>query len=102
MSKPIHATLLALAVAAGSCFVYMACTDSSVTEGSPDGGTSSGGTSGINPNDDGGLLPDGAPDCVQNPTTYLEIINACTTATKITKNPTLDKLLPDGGLPPVI
>ena len=29
------------------------------------------------------------PDCVTNPTTYLEIINACTDAEKITKNPVL-------------
>jgi len=52
--------------------------------------------------DSGGpTLPDGAPsDCFMNPKTHLEIINACTDAVKITKNPTLPLQLPDGGLPP--
>ncbi len=40
-------------------------------------------------------------DCFTNPRTHEEIINACTTAQKITKTPTLPLLLPDGGLPPV-
>jgi hypothetical protein len=31
--------------------------------------------------------------------THLEIINACTDATGIAKNPVLPLLLPDGGLP---
>jgi hypothetical protein len=44
---------------------------------------------------------DGAPDCFTNPTTHFEIINACTTATKIAKNPSLARLAPDGGLPPL-
>jgi hypothetical protein len=58
--------------------------------------------------DDGGLLPDGAPppeggptDCIVNPTTHEEIINACTDAVKITKTPVLPLLYPDGGLPPL-
>jgi hypothetical protein len=50
-------------------------------------------------------LPDGGADagsdCFTNPRTHFEIINACTTATKITKNPTLARLAPDGGLPPL-
>ena len=51
---------------------------------------------------DGTLLPDGAPsDCVQNPQTHAEIINGCTDAVKITKNPTLPLLYADGGLPPL-
>ncbi len=51
---------------------------------------------------DGALLPDGAPsDCVLNPKTHEEIINGCTDAVRITKNPTLPLLLPDGGLPPL-
>ena len=51
------------------------------------------------PNADGG---DGGPsDCVMNPKTHAEIINACTNATKLTKTPVLPKLLPDGGLPPL-
>jgi hypothetical protein len=49
---------------------------------------------------DGGA--DGGPsDCFVNPKTHFEIINACTGATKIAKNPVLPKLLPDGGLPPL-
>jgi hypothetical protein len=40
-------------------------------------------------------------DCFVDPKTHFEIINACTTATRITKNPILPKLLPDGGLPPL-
>jgi len=49
-----------------------------------------------------GALPDGAPsDCFVNPKTHLEIINACTDAVKITKNPSLPLLLTDGGLPPL-
>ncbi len=54
---------------------------------------------------DGGLpdafLPDGAPaDCYTNPKTHFEIINACTNALHVTKNPKLPLLYPDGGLPP--
>ena len=49
-----------------------------------------------------GALPDGAPgDCFLNPKTHFEIINACTDAVRITKNPTLPLLLTDGGLPPL-
>ena len=83
-----------------------ACDDSSaVKEPSPapmgtntvDSGAPAGNDGG--PNADGG---DGGPsDCVMNPKTHAEIINACTNATKITKNPVLPKLLPDGGLPPL-
>ncbi len=64
-------------------------------------GVDSGGTQpGV---DGGGTLPDGAPtDCFMNPHTHLEIINACTDAVKITKNPVLPLLLSDGGLPPLM
>jgi hypothetical protein len=60
--------------------------------------------------DDGGIV-DGTPidgtvgpttdaSCFTNPTTHLEIINACTTATAIYDLPhTLPMQLPDGGLP---
>jgi len=45
----------------------------------------------------------GGPDasCFTNPTTNYEIINACTTAQKIYKNPVLPLLNPDGSLPPL-
>jgi len=48
---------------------------------------------------DAGPPPDAS--CFTNPTTHLEIINACTTAEKIYKDPELPLLLPDGGLPPL-
>lgn len=54
-----------------------------------------------NPLADGGTEDAGPRDCVENPKTHAEIINACTNAVKITKNPVLPKLLPDGGLPPL-
>jgi hypothetical protein len=54
------------------------------------------------PGADGSTGLDAGPsDCVQNPHTHDEIINACTDAVKITKNSTLPLLLPDGGLPPL-
>jgi hypothetical protein len=54
------------------------------------------------PGTDGSTTADSGPsDCVMKPQTHLEIINACTDAVKITKNPTLPLLLPDGGLPPL-
>jgi len=40
-------------------------------------------------------------DCVQDAGTHEQIINACTDAVKIAKNPILPLLLPDGSLPPV-
>jgi hypothetical protein len=50
-------------------------------------------------------LPTDAADsdasCFNNPQNHVEIINACTTADKIYKSPTLPLLLPDGGLPPI-
>jgi hypothetical protein len=47
--------------------------------------------------------PSGGPDasCFTNPTTYNEIINACTTAQKIYKHPNLPLLGSDGTLPPL-
>ena len=67
-------------------------TGTNTVDSGPSGGQDGGGT-------DGG---DAEPtDCVMNPKTHAEIINACTNAAKITKNPVLPKLLPDGGLPPL-
>jgi hypothetical protein len=47
--------------------------------------------------------PSGGPDasCFTNPTTYNEIINACTTAQKIYKHPNLPLVGSDGMLPPL-
>lgn len=87
-----------------ACLAQAACDDgnNAVKEAPPDaaitpfdpGPVVDGGTR------DGGV--DGAPsDCFTTPTTHFEIINACTTAVKITKNPAPPKLLADGGLPPL-
>jgi hypothetical protein len=43
--------------------------------------------------------PDAGSDCYASPTRYLEIINACTDADKIAKDPALPLLGPDGKLP---
>ena len=39
------------------------------------------------------------PTCFENPTIHAEIINACTTAQKVTKKPTLPLVNQDGSLP---
>ena len=41
------------------------------------------------------------PTCFQNPTTHIEIINACTDATPVNKTPVTPLLNPDGTLPPL-
>lgn len=48
---------------------------------------------------DAGSTPDAS--CFTNPQTHEEIINACTDAQKIYKNPTLPLLGSDGSLPPL-
>ena len=40
-------------------------------------------------------------NCFPSPMTYVEIINACTTAQGVDVTPVLPLLLPDGGLPPL-
>jgi hypothetical protein len=106
MNTRTQAVGIALALLTASAMVVVACDDSSsaVKEtpvAMPDGAAApviDGG-----PGTDGSTTgTDGGPsDCVQDPHTHLEIINACTDAVKITKNPTLPLLLPDGGLPPL-
>jgi hypothetical protein len=86
--KLLLASVLALVGCDGS---------SAVKEPIPDSGSA---------NTDSGVITDGgteaAPsDCYLDPKTHFEIINACTDAAKITKNPTLPRLQPDGGLPPL-
>ena len=85
--------------------LVVACDDSSsaVKEATPGPDGAAPGAPPPPPQDlpDAGTLPDGAPaDCYMNPKTNFEIINACTNAQKITKNPTLPLLYSDGGLPP--
>jgi hypothetical protein len=97
--------VLLLTAAAPAAMTVAACDDSSgnaVKETAPakDAGASQ--VDSGSPASDGGPLPDGAPgDCVQNPQTHEEIINGCTDAVKITKNPNLPLLAADGGLPPL-
>jgi len=65
-----------------------------------DAGTTTDG--GISTPVDAGLVVDaGAPDCYTAPKSYVELINACTDAEKVAKNPSLPLLGPDGGLPPL-
>jgi hypothetical protein len=73
------------------------------TTSGPSSTASSGGTGGKGAGGSGagGSGTGGAPDCYPNPTTYLEIINACTNAQKVDLNPVLPLLQADGGLPPL-
>ncbi|MDB4934525.1 MAG: hypothetical protein JWP87_1497 [Labilithrix sp.] len=97
----------ALAMLVATATLAAACDDTSTAVKEPAPGTvDSGGGPGIDgavPGLDGGQVGnDGGPgDCVMNPKTHEEIINGCTNAVKITKNPTLPLLLADGGLPPL-
>lgn len=43
----------------------------------------------------------GEPDCYPEPKSYVQIINACTDAERVEKEPELPQLLPDGSLPPL-
>jgi len=80
---------LAVAVA---LFAYAGCSsDDSAGNPSRDAGQGDAGLSDINP----------APECYEHPTTHEEIINACTDAAKILKNPKLPLLGPNGERPPL-
>lgn len=99
MKHPYLNALLALTIVAGASTTWVACSSDSTVKESPAPTSTS-----TSPGFDAGTLPDGgAKDCFDNPTTHFEIINGCTKpdVTRITKNPTLTKLLPDGGLPPL-
>jgi len=50
---------------------------------------------------DAGALHDAGVSCIPSPKTHLEIINACTDAEVVDKQPELPLLLADGGLPPL-
>lgn len=76
--KALALTLLTVAALASS-----ACGDSKVDEGNPDAGMNN------------------VPQCATNPTTHLEIINACTNALEVDKTPVLPLLNADGTLPPL-
>ena len=99
-------TLVSATLLVASLAVLSACTDdNAVHENVPkDSGTTTGDSA---TNTDGGTVvitgDSGiAYDCFAGDAqTYEEIINACTSATKVDKHPTLPLLLPDGGLPPL-
>lgn len=106
MRTRIRLGVLGTAMVVFGCLAYAGCDDSSSAIKDPPPNSNPGNDGGANGTDGGGFdagtLPDGAPrDCFDDPKTHFEIINACTNATRITKNPTLPKLLPDGGLPPL-
>lgn len=102
MRTTLPSGLLGGAILALACLVYAGCDDSSAVKEPPPSAGDDAGVPGSSDGLDAGTLPDGAPkDCFDHPTTHFEIINACTNATKITKNPILPKLTPDGGLPPL-
>lgn len=103
-SRHLLAVLSALALASST--LYLACDETNAVKEPPvgtDSGPPPGTDSGPNPGEGGADAGgDGGPtDCFVNPKTHNEIINACTNAVRITKNPVLPKLLPDGGLPPL-
>jgi hypothetical protein len=90
------ALLCAFVVCTGS-----ACKDDGDSP-SPTIDASTSADSGISTSADAGLAVDaGAPDCYTAPKSYVELINACTDAEKVVKNPSLPLLGPDGGLPPL-
>ncbi|MBS2013958.1 MAG: hypothetical protein JST00_13800 [Deltaproteobacteria bacterium] len=96
----------ALAFALAASIFYLACDEGSSAVKEPPVGSDAGSTtdSGPGTGTDAGAdanVEGGPSDCFVNPKTHLEIINACTNAVKIAKNPVLPKLLPDGGLPPL-
>lgn len=104
MRQNIHGAVIGCVVLALSCVLHAACDDGSAIKEPPPGSSSDAGHAGSDAGGglDAGTLPDGAPkDCFDDPKTHFEIINACTNAARIAKNPTLPKLLPDGGLPPL-
>jgi hypothetical protein len=86
------------ALAGGGCGGNVPSDQGSPASSSSTSASSSSGTGGAGKGDAG---TGGAPDCYPNPMTYLEIINACTTAQQVDVSPVLPLLEPDGGLPPL-
>jgi hypothetical protein len=66
-----------------------------------DSGTPAPADAGLPPSDAGLAVAAVAPDCYTSPKSYVEIINACTDAEKVVKNPSLPLLGADGRLPPL-
>ncbi len=85
-------TTLAIALLLGCGSFTMACSGKSPSRQHTDDDSGGDGDSG--PTDDG-------PECYTNPTTHVQIINACGDAETITKSPNLPLLNDDGTLPPL-
>lgn len=98
--RAILAATMALASFAvgGSLF---ACDDGGAVRDDPGGYAPTPVSTGTAAADGGAVVDGGGQDCVQNPETHLEIINACTDAVKIDKASHPPLLLADGGLPPI-
>jgi hypothetical protein len=94
-------SLLFAALTLGACNSSPAEPGPSKGEGTPQVDASAPPTTGL----DGGGLPDAqltSQGCFANPTTYLEIINACTDAQAVDKQVDLSPMnLADGGLQPL-
>lgn len=110
MKTAPHARLFVLAaVVVGAALGGVAgCTDDNAIHENvqPDSGKQQGGDGGTTQGDGGTVVITGdsgiAVDCFSgDASTYEEIINACTPATKVDKHPVLPLLLADGGLPPL-
>lgn len=94
---------LAAILAAGA--IFSACDDGNLPSDSTS--ASSGATTTIGSGGSGGQGgatggsggTGGATDCFASPRTHVEIINACTAAEQIDKQPVLPLLNPDGSLP---
>jgi hypothetical protein len=86
-------------------FAAAGCNSSSPAEPAPrDAGSALVDAQGTTPGLEGGGFPDAQPasGCFTNPTTYLEIINACTDAEAVDKVVDLSPMnLADGGLQPL-
>jgi hypothetical protein len=112
MRKLLGCLTLAVVLGAGVLSVTaVGCGDDSGSTGGSGGSSGHGGTGGSagsagtggssGTGGGGGMMPDAG--CFNNPQSYVEIINACTTAMKVNKTSAIPpgKLLPDGGLPPL-
>lgn len=82
-----------------AALVLGACNDDEETPTPKDAGTPIDASSPIDAVVDAFVTP--PADRFQNAKTYLEIINACTDAEKVTKNPVLPLIGADGKLPPL-
>src|SRR5262245_8985515 len=92
----------------GLCIgALVAACDDSPPEGTPttnanaQNATGTSTSTGPGPGSGGAGGAGGAPDCFMNPMTHEEIINACTDAEQVDKQPVLPHLNPDGSLPPI-